>query len=304
MATESFSVLLPNLFVGLSKRSRYLKPYSEEFFALGYVPFKFEGAYQIDRGTINPDLIMISSVTGNTLIIEWSEGTQINERKQKQWDRYIHISTDDVATIMAVPVEAAQSFDVTCIVSTQGTQVYAEHFSQNNLNMPMLVFDCKSKEYRLNLTNNSFKASGLNSFFAKTIHFERIPHRYLQFPLDGQLKKVVVVPMVVRHLIALLAREESEFTLDDFCAGYIPIWRMIDSHKQRNIRSATRCVLADIATNKVGKQLIKRGSPPSWEITGVQFFKEKFRAVKTALNEFVVKESGQPFQESLFQDEE
>ena len=43
MATNSFSHLLPNLFIGLCKGSRLLRPYSIQFKnELGYTIFKFE----------------------------------------------------------------------------------------------------------------------------------------------------------------------------------------------------------------------------------------------------------------------
>lgn len=287
MEIGSFSLLLPNLFVGLSKRSRLLRPHSDAFADLGYEPFKFEGAYTTSGGIVNPDLIMTSLVVGNTLIIEWTENKEVDLRKQKQISKYSSITLDEVKTIMAVPVAAARSHDIALIVSETGKEPYREYLEEQDLCMPTLVLNEDESGYEISKYCYKFGEEKTNTFFSEGLKFSRIPQRYLQFPLDSKISMDIVAPLVIRHLISLIVKEECEFTIESFCNGYIPIWDTIEKDKQRNIKNATRQVLADLIKKKVGKALLARGKTATWEIIGIDYFKDRQRSVQTALNNFV-----------------
>ena len=66
LSKENFNLTVLNLFIGLQKGNRLLKPYSFEFKKLGYLIFAIEKKFNNSaQSTITPDLILNSNVLEN-----------------------------------------------------------------------------------------------------------------------------------------------------------------------------------------------------------------------------------------------
>ncbi len=140
--TNSFSHLLSNLFIGLCKGHRSLRPYSLQFRdTLRYDIFRFEASFRLSAGArANPDLVMVSGSLGNTLVLEWS-GSGLTDHKKSQLERYAAISTDDLSSVLAVPVEATHSHDIVLILKGPVIQSFRDYLEEKGWPFPIVEFE-------------------------------------------------------------------------------------------------------------------------------------------------------------------
>lgn len=298
MVTNCFSHLLPNLFIGLSKGSHQLRPYSQEFKKLGYTVFRFEPFFPISSGEkTNPDAVIISKRLGNTIIIEWTEAKAVHDDKRKQLPRYSKIKRSDLTDVLAVPQTAAKNHDVSVIISPIASESFTSFLKQNNLTFPLLEFSEVKNEFRLTKSLFDFAESNTNEFFSKPMNFLRIPRRYLPFSLDDISHKQLV-PHIITHLLSLLRKGTKEFTIDVFCSRYIPAWDFVDIRKQGEVKKVTKKVLVNLLGRSIGRELLKRleKDPPTWEIIDDSLRRRSMRSIRKSLEEFIAEVKGKEFQ--------
>jgi hypothetical protein len=288
---ESFSLLLPNLFIGLCKGARNLGDYSRIFKEeLGYLIFKFEPSFKtFVAGRINPDVIIISNNVENTLIIEWTESSHVNEDKKRQIDRYSRLSRDDLINIVAIPINSAKTHDIILITLPNSVSSYSEYMKLRNLRFPILDFTIQESNYCLEKKENDFEESRTNKFFTDGIKIQRIPLHYIPIPLDNFSSKSIVT-LVIGHLVSLLIKGVQEFSIGEFCEGYISAWDFIDIKKQSKLMKATTGLLNELARRPIVNQIIARigDNPPKWKIKDEIDIRKKMKSIQKALNSFIV----------------
>ncbi len=302
--TSSFSYLLPNLFIGLCKGHRALRPHSVRFRdTLRYSIFRFEASFRLSAGArANPDLVMISNDLGSTLMLEWSESGLTNHKKG-QLERYAAISAGDLSSVLAVPVAASRSHDVVLILKEPVVQAFKDHLDEKGWAFPVLVFDSHNPGYSLQKVEHDFSVTATNTFFDKKLAFDRIPLGYLPFSLDD-ISHATLVTSVVGHLMAMIVRDKATINLQEFCAGYVPAWDYIDPGKQREIARNTRELLSELTRNKTGRTFIKRerNDPPTWLLYQNAEVRKKLRSYRGFLDRFIARKRGEEDQLQLFPD--
>jgi len=288
---ESFSLLLPNLFIGLCKGSRTLGDYSRIFKEeLGYLIFKFEPSFKtFAAGRINPDVIIISNNVENTLIIEWTESNHVNEDKKRQIDRYSRLSKDDLINIVAIPVNSAKTHNIILITLPNLVSSYSEYMKLRDIRFPILDFTIQDGNYCLEKKESNFEESRTNKFFTDGIKIKRIPLHYIPIPLDNFSSKSIVT-LVVRHLVSLLIKGIQEFSIEEFCEGYISAWKFINDKKQSEFMKVTKNLLNELAHRPIGDQIIARigNNPPKWKIKDEIDIKKRMKSIQKALNSFII----------------
>jgi len=301
METNCFSHLLPNLFIGLSKGAYQLRPYSKEFKQLGYRVFKFEPFFPISAGQkTNPDMVIISERLGNTVMIEWTEVNSVREDKREQLHRYSKVTKRDLTNVLAIPPVAVETFDVCVIISPEAVDSFEGFFKKSNLQFPLLKFGEMKDGFYLMKVLYEFEENQTNTFFSRPMNLSRIPRRYLPFALDEILHRQLVTH-IVRHLLSLVRKETKEFTIDEFCSGYVPVWSLVDIRKQGEVKRVTKEVLVKLLSKPIGKELLKRlkQQPPTWEIIDEFDRRRSMRLIGKSLQEFIAEVKGKEFQLEL-----
>ncbi|RLG20548.1 hypothetical protein DRN74_05210 [Candidatus Micrarchaeota archaeon] len=301
MAKDSFRLLLPNLFIGLCKGSRLLHPYSKQFYQeLGYRLFQFEPSFKIVDGRAHPDAVLRSEKVKHTLLVEWTEAASIHPRKQRQLSRYARVTNRDLINVLAVPPEEVKSFDVVLIVSDQTAPLFQQTLREQRWQFPLLIFRSECEEYELRKVFNEFMESETNKFFTVGIKINRIPLHFLPFPLENTTE-ADIVPFVIRHLLSLLVKGIKEFEVEDFCRGYVPMWKFIWWEKRHDLMKLTRQVLTALGRKPVGKELIRRvgSDPPKWGFVNPVESRKRIRSIKKVLEQFINEIQGKQYQMEL-----
>ncbi|MFZ0033492.1 MAG: hypothetical protein WAK60_00710 [Sedimentisphaerales bacterium] len=159
----------------------------------------------------------------------------------------------------------------------------------NKLKFPLLQIEQTGPKFVLTKAENAFEELKTESFFKTPKVFERIPMRYLPIPLDRIIHELLVIHVCV-HLISLLRRGVQEFTVTDFCKGYIPAWNIVDSAKRGNIVRVTKDIISSLCNSVYGQNMLERQSPlnpPKWSFAeGLD--RKNLRSIKKELDEFAM----------------
>ncbi|MCC7353448.1 MAG: hypothetical protein IT330_06775 [Anaerolineae bacterium] len=306
MVTNSFSHLLPNLFIGLCAGSPHLRPYSERFgHELAYQVFKFEVRFSMSAGgQANPDAVIASKKVANTFLLEWTESASISDDKKAQLERYSRVSARDLTDIIAVPPAATRTHDVAVIVRAAAADSFRRWLVDRQWRFPLMVFDPQEGRYTLKKVEFGFQEKRTEDFFAAGINVERIPLSYLPFPLD-QVSRASIVAPTIRHLIALVIRGIQQIGIEGFCSGYVPAWSFIADRKQGELMRATKEVLNALGRKPGCKDLLERvqGDPPKWRLATRDVFRKRAQFYRDRLNIFISEHEGEDFQPELPFDE-
>lgn len=302
MEKESFSLLLPNLFIGLCKGSKILGRYSQTFGReLGFSIFQFEPSFKISEGRVNPDAILTSGKTGNTLILEWTEECTISERKKNQLSRYDKVLSSDLIQTLAIPVNFVDSFDTLVITSKKGLDSFQEFCIKKDYRFPLLFFTKSDNNYKLELRSNSISEHSTHEFFQSKIETERIPTKYLPFSLED-ITLASLSTFVGQHLVSLLVKEKDHFNITEFCEGFVPTWEYLDIQKQRDIKNKTKEILGAFIRNpRITQPFLEKiaNNPPTWQFIQIGFLQTRIPSIKAILDIEVQKLKGSPYQQVL-----
>lgn len=308
METYYFSLVIPNLIIGLCKGSPVLRPYATYFREnLAYKVQQLEPRLVISPGeTVNPDAVCSSSLVGNTIIIEWTEAEKPNERKERQLGKYSHVTSKNVIELLAIPSNEANTTDICLIVSTEAERNFNELLTSKKWNFPLLSFTKNETGYILKRCANNFCEKRTNRFFSNDMIFERVPLGYLPLPLDENINEKLVARIVARHALSLLVKGESDKTVEEFCRDYIPIWDKIDIVKRRLIRNATKNTLIKLSAHSSIKEYIQRDKANTglWHFKGGSVVLKKIRSIQKDINKILAIIEGEKIQLELpFSDE-
>jgi len=294
VATESFSLVVANLFVGMLKNHRFL-PSGLMLGHLGYDLFRLEPAIIVADGHVTPDAIATSPRQGHALVGEWTADVTVAERKRQQVAGYANITSADLITY-GVPPGEARAFDVWLVVPPEGTTSYAGHLQEKGYPFALasfrLVLPCESWRYAICLragescartsqsasnpynavlcnevlatdeepgyelahVQGEFSNSASSGLLRPTWHLERIPRGYLPFSLDD-LSDQSLSESIAQQLVAFSIRGTHTFTRDDLCKGILPVWERLDIAKRSAVARAVLRVLNSWS---------RRGGVASW----------------------------------------
>lgn len=312
MATESFSLVVANLFVGMLRNHRFL-PSGITIGRIGYDLFRLEPSVVVTDGRVTPDAIATSARQGHALVAEWTADVSVEERKKQQVAGYAKIRSADLITY-GVPSNEAQTFDVWIVVPTEGATPYAEHFQKKGYGFGLASFRLatdEQPEYELAHVCGGFSNSALSSALQQTWHLERIPRGYLPFSIDD-LASHGLAENIAQQLVAFSVRGTQAFTVEELCRGMVPVWQRLDVAKRRAVAGATLRVLNSWSRRGLVASWLKRAKeiPPTWQIllpTGLDRdrFRRALRSCLTKVQRDIAAGQGElPLHEDASGDEE
>jgi hypothetical protein len=302
MQTNSFSQVMANLVVALTKNALPLRPYSTAFSQdLGYRVFRFERPVRLSGGQIvQPDVTLLSDIVRCTLLLEWTESDGVSDRKEDQLARYSRVDRASLTETFGVPPLAAESFDTVIILRDQAVGEFEKHLARNGLAFPLLEYGCQQGLHHLRLVVGRFSEKLTQDFFATGVTAHRIPTHYLPVCLDS-VCPASVAALVARHLVRLILQDASQITTLDFCRGFVPEWSLIDESKRGELFDATHHILRVLRRRHHGGQLVRGLSDPpqTWEFMSSTDFRKSQKSLRTFLSEFVCEQRGGGYQTEI-----
>ena len=238
----SFSMMAANFWIGMSKGSRLLLPYSKQFTRnIGYRLAAVELQFRITSGRVAPDAVAESVKAQHVLLFEWTETTVVNDRKRRQIGKYAQTTLDDLITgPLAVPA-SVNGFDV---VFTLAADDAVEHFQEvirkRGAQFPIFVLQIeKDSKWRLAKRTGNFSQQETEQFFASELNGEKLPRRFVPFNLEQVAHAEIVYPVMSR-IASLLTQKTREFGLEEICHRSVPIWKHLGVGKQNEIKKKTK----------------------------------------------------------------
>ena len=301
MERSSFNLLVPNLFVGLTKGARGLGEPGRRFKQLGYRIFRLEPTFLLTKGgRCNPDLVLCSEKMGHTLILEWTNAASVYEDKKEQFRKYSRITRTDVVNGLVVPRKEAGSFDIVVVVPREAVSPFSKFLSDDRLPFVLLEFTGAERQYTLHKVSGTLQTEDTERFFSKPLSLNRIPLRYVPFPLEN-MSASELVTHVVTHILSLMTKGVTEFTVDEFCSGYVAVWAVLDPKKRGEISRATKKLIDALARKPIGVELLRRqqSDSPTWQLLRSSTRQTQPRSLRDRLDEFIAEVRGGAFQLEL-----
>ena len=302
MQTNSFSHIMANLVVALTKNALSLRPYSTAFSqVLGYRVFRFERQMRLSGGgTVRPDVTLLSDIVRCTLLLEWTQSDGVSDRKEDQLGRYSRVDRASLTETFGVSPLAAESFNTVIILRDEAVGEFEKHLASIGLAFPLLEYGYQQGLHHLRLVVGGFSEKLTQDFFTTGVTARRIPTHYLPVCLEG-VCPANVAALVARHLVHLILRDAGPFTTLDFCRGFIPEWSLIDESKHRELFDVTDHILRLLRRSHNGGRLVRKLSDPpqTWELMSSADFRKSQKSLRTFLSEFVSEQLGGGYQTEI-----
>ena len=302
---RSFENQLINLFWGLTKGSRLLKPHSYRFREMGFKVVGFELLFYTSTNNrkATPDMVLESVKLQESIITEWTQKREVSPKKADQIQKYINIEDDSLRTY--VSEACTKNKDVILIVSPEGEPVFEQFITEKQLPVILFVYHYQNK-YLLEKKLNNFSVSETNKFFSHPLKFMRINYSFPDINLSD-LSHSLLVDNVTSTLIEILMKENEgfEFNIEYFIQKMLTksFYILISVDKRNKIAKVSKKIIEELRRQKYGGKLLERiiNDPPTWKIVLPQAEKiTKLKAIQRNFAEFADKITGRPIQPSLF----
>jgi len=300
---RSFENQLINLFWGLTKGSRLLKPYSFRFKDMGFKVVGFELLFSTDNRKASPDMVLESVKLQESIITEWTQEKEISSRKVDQIQKYVNIDEDSLRAY--VSETCTKNKDIILIVTPRGQLAFEKFIIDKNLPVILLVYHYPN-EYLLEKKLNSFSVRETDEFFSQSLKFERIYYSFPDINLSD-LSHSLLVDNVISTLLEILIKEDEgfEFNIEYFTRRMLTLsfYRLLHIKKRTQIAKAAKEIINKLIKGKYCIDVLERikPDPPTWKITIPKV--EKFKRIKTIrrkFEEFADKITGRLYQPTLF----
>jgi len=297
----SFSVALINLFIGLVKGHRTLRPTSDHFRSLGYQLFQIEPKFQSTAGNVNPEAIAFSSMTDHSLLVEWTEA-ECTQKKKDQIIRYTKVSRDDLVNKAGVPSNGASANSLWLIVRPYAAKDYSAFVLRRNKNGILLsYFESVESGFELVYVVGNLLDTCLSTGVCCRIPIKRIPLGYVPVTIECTKPKDYIEP-VTQQLASFFVKKKLEFTSEDICQEIFGAWNSFALKKRKEVRGIVTQVLKEIERDSRCAEWFSRitDSPLRWKVSIPAGRSE--RVFYSALERYVGGAGSLPTQLRLFDD--
>jgi hypothetical protein len=295
----SFSILVLNLFIGLIRGHRDLRPNSTQIKRLGYELFRIEPVFTAVGARMNPDVIAYSMKTNHTLLTEWTAMSKPDERKDQQVSRYLRITSRELVENAAVPPRAAVTSSTWLIVRPEASAAFTAMLRDREQDGCMLSTLANDRtEYRLEYASGTFRDEQLAAILTSAIATKRIPLGYVSLPTDD-LSAPEWVDQVILQVVSFSVKQHAAFSGNDICESLIEVWESYGAEKRREIIRRANSIVDDFAKTKYGKGWLDRikDSPLEWKF--VTPTANDLSSLQSRARRFVAEKRGEPYQPTL-----
>jgi len=303
---RSFENQLINLFWGLTKGSRLLKPYSFRFKEFGFKVVGFELLFYTSKNNRKaaPDMVLESVKLQESVIAEWTQEKEISSRKVDQIQKYVNIDEDSLRAY--VSETCTKNKDIILIVTPRGQLAFEKFIIDKNLSVILLVYHYPNK-YLLEKKLNSFSVKKTEEFFSQSLKFERIYYSFPDINLSD-LSHSLLVDNVISTLIKILIKEDEgfEFNIEYFTRKMLTssFYTLLHIDKRTQIAKAAKEIINKLIKGGYCVEVLERIKldPPTWKITLSKAEKfKRIKVIKRKFEEFMNKIAGRPYQPTLFE---
>ena len=255
MEAVYFNLGMINVFVGLLKNHRFLRPYSTKIIQLGYNLYKIEPSFyslNSDR-RVNPEAIAISEFQQHTLLTEWTTAKTINEKKKEQLQRYKCINNTDLTDFAQITLPAAKECSVLVAVQPESIDEFRQFTDQLDKEKILLCsfsYFQEEKKYKIIFHSGNLLDEKLSYILKNNLVFDRIPSGYITFPLDD-FQHPYFKDSILQQLLSFIAKEIYIISTEDICTYILgDLWDYIDDHKKISVQRAIKQKMNILNENK------------------------------------------------------
>ena len=301
---RSFENQLINIFWGLTKGSRLLKPYSNRFKEMGFKIVVFEQQFFTTQNRrVTPDMVVESVELEECILAEWTQEREISDRKREQLCKLVNI--DEGSLRDSVSEACVRNKDVILIITLHSEESFKRFIKNSDLPIILLVYHYPS-DYLLEKKFNHFSVDETEHFFNQRLKFRKIPYSFPDINLSNLSESLIVDKVIWTLTIILVKKEEGfEFNIEYFVKRMLTesFYDLLSERKRREIIRASKDIINELLRRRYGIGILERirPDPPTWRVILPQQEKfRKIRLIERRFQRFINEITGRPVQPSLF----
>ncbi|MBN2378311.1 hypothetical protein JXM67_00705 [candidate division WOR-3 bacterium] len=314
MEPNSFNLNVINIFAGLMKGHKFLRPHSTKIKKLGYTLFRVEMDITVPSlGTTRVDGIGQSVQQRHTILAEWTSRNMPGVDKERQIEKYLSVTADTLSAVGGVNREAATQNSTWLILSPGSENNYMSFLNEKTRDKLMIsTFGVKQSSdngatYGLVYFAGESQDSELANILKEDIKVRRLPQGYVKVSIDDTSLKGLANEVVV-DIKTHFVRGKYEVSEEDIIRGvYKELWRYIGPRAKHDIVKGIRGVLKEMLRKNYLRDWIQRISenPHVWKIMipekkDINLVGRQFRIT---LEKFIAEVYGKsPRQKELFEE--
>jgi len=263
----SFNLLMTNLFIGMVRGHRFLRPWSTQVKSLGYKLFQVEPRFTSKGGTVNPEAMAMSEKRGHCLLVEWTQMVSPDPRKEQQIVRYQQVTRTDLVDRAGVPSTAAGKNSTWLVLRSDNPDSYRRLIRSDSA-VRLLISCADDACNQLKYAAGDVQDTELSGILKAGLCCSRIPHGYVRLSMEN-LSKEEYVEAVTQQVASFVAKRRMKFSGEDVCRALFDAWRTINPDKKQKLVNAVNLVMKECAKKEYCEDWLLRAndSPPVWEIS-------------------------------------
>lgn len=262
----SFNLLMINLFIGMVRGHRFLRPWSTQVKSLGYRLLQVEPRFASKAGTVNPEAMAFSEKRGHCLLTEWTQVVAPDARKEQQIVRYQNVTRTDLVDRAGVPNAAAGQNSTWLVINSDSADAY-RRLIKSGSTVRLLISCADDACNELKYAAGDVQDTELSKILRMGLSCSRIPHGYIRLSMDN-LSKEEYVEAVTQQVASFVAKKQARFSGEDICRAIFGAWRSISPDKRQKLVNAVNLVIKECAKKEYCQDWLLRAneSPPIWEV--------------------------------------
>ncbi len=263
--SDDFNMLMTNTFIALCKK---IKGVPDSLRNLAYEIQGIESEFAIgDNKKCNPDMIVSSSQTMHTMILEFKSGANVpDEQKQK----YSVINKDILLDYALMPIDHLDSFDIVYVCKEEHSQTIRQGLNETGFAILLKMVDRIEASAETTLKSNDTDTV----FRPLIINWEQIPRSF--YPFDKDCSNKLVATHVIQQVFEFMNAEKHGFIVDEVLEIVFPYWGKIGTHKKKELRQKAKKVIQKASIYEFNRFLQynrqqSRGSGPKFDIISNPF---------------------------------
>ena len=270
---RDFNLLLLNLFLGLLRGDRTLKPHARLLLDLGYCLFGVEVAIRVaarGRHKVCPEAIAHSKVNEHTLLAEWTRESDVSNRKREQLSRYAAITSEDLNNI-GVNASAVASNSTWLVVHESGEDTFMQAVKEITKGPALILLSIASLSsfggLCLKYVFGSLKDIRLSQRLATELMFKRVPRGYVLVSTDN-LQSCDFADATLQQIVAFAVKGYDGFSTEEIAREMFSVWHVYDPSKKSTIRNRITELVNRLVKKKHCSWIVRvEGSKPTWKFS-------------------------------------
>ncbi len=225
MMLSNFNVKIINLFIALCQGCDGIIPILRNHgYSIIWIEYPFNNT---NNNTVKPEIIIGSSITKNTVLIESKSGGNI---EYKQYENYMAVNSEDLTQRAFIDKEKTALIDIIYVIPTECLKKTSLAFETHDIGTPLISISSDKIKREM----NSFNCKELNDITDTDIDiiYSEIPMQF--YPFDSESEEWLIAEKTFQIVITFFIRNKSYFTVIDILRELFTHWDDIGAASKNN----------------------------------------------------------------------